>query len=837
MRDDADKRPNLGSNKPCGGAAISFYFPSQPGSFIPGNNEGEPGPSDGQPDSQIKISPVSERIKTLEALAARKSNSDIRTDGGFSHFRDRNHEKSPSEKPKSVMEITTATVQKRKGSADKEPPEFPFEVHSQQRDFNEFEETEEWMKAHFPPVPDFDDLRLVKGTLTSDVITKEEETVVELPDAFVAFSCISDAFVDSSFEAPKLNDDLSGTKTHPNVEEESEFDLNFLPTAYVCEHQEKSCVEIPTNLHSPVPPVFTTCSADSKHNWTGGLEANEVGSSGESDDAIIEESASVSFTASDLKNLNDSINTPVSAASDIPTKEKQPASASQNSEKKLIQVPTINVIESDEPNYSEEDMEMEPDTEEDEDDFVKNQNDDAKETPKHEFEESKNEPFKRHSFKKEIIEGYSPSSSPVDSDAEFSPKHQKLSSLPEDVHQESASLPRQTDSKAEPEKSQMSSNNVNDESLLFLTNDDMDIPENCDEWSDETQDVLVKPYNIELLVMEPTSSGQLKGDKESEKSSKEDSPSKSHAILGDTCDRQSEYNASPTLHDSDTGFNIDEEQVLSDPPQIHVGPLDTNTGQAVPEDYVYLEDFTLMKDETFSTVGPNEALCTQDPYSSLHSGTLSQISEQDSNKQMMIDIVESVVGDNSFPGQKIGPEIQQDTVAGHCRPNSNSTDPDNLLHEPAESFVEFIQECLKSRQEDKPDDSHNSCNPGLLSSQFSPTMVMDLEQENLTISALKELCNSQKEDEKVSSFQSNTPYQDKIKPNASVTQSSRTAVPDSPCSQSNLMFDCTNLKEIQDIDEWVAEAYHLAEHVLSGILIRFSGNVTSLWVVSLFSSF
>ena len=62
----------LGSDKPSEGVATSLRYPSQPGSFSPGNYGSDAGPPDGQPDSPIKLPPVSERIKALESLAAKK---------------------------------------------------------------------------------------------------------------------------------------------------------------------------------------------------------------------------------------------------------------------------------------------------------------------------------------------------------------------------------------------------------------------------------------------------------------------------------------------------------------------------------------------------------------------------------------------------------------------------------------------------------------------------------------------------------------------------------------------------------------------------------------------
>ncbi|XP_044041143.1 reticulon-3 isoform X1 [Siniperca chuatsi] len=874
-----DKRVVLGSDKPCEGVATSLRFPSQPGSFTPGNYGSEAGPPDGQPDSPIKTSPVSERIKALEALTAKKKEPDFRSDGSFSHFRDRHHEKSPTETPKSPTEKITPTVQKSGGSANQESPESPFEVLGDLRQENEFEETEDWMKAHLPPVPDFDVVDLIKGTLTSDNVTSKEADIV-IPDAPAAFAGVPDAFMDFPVEAPKLKEELSEAQKQPSVEEESEFDVSFLPTAYMWDQQEKLGVQAPSNLDSvlpaspappagfgsPSPPVFPPVGTDAKQNvsdekkatWTGDLEppeASEADSSGESDDTVIEDGvtvpASVPPPSSDPAVSNYPTTTPASAAPNLPTEEKE--TPPPKSERKLMQVPTINVIETDEPNYSEEEMEMELEAEEDEDyEVVKDPAREAPKTPEPEPDDSKNESPKTRPLETEFMEGYSPPSSPVDSDAEYSPKHQILRSLPETVHQESASkpeaLPNQTDSKdsasdfsqAQSEKSQTTSKKVDDEPCPFIiTNEEVDFPDNDDEWSDEAQDILVKPSKTDLMFMEPIPYTQSKVDEKSNTAAKETymetaSLSKTSFMQDDIYDRQSfdyDYDASSPLDDiDDKGLINAKERFLCD--QADVG----TTQNVVPEVSQNLDNFTSVNDDEAFPKPVGQASIReypQDPYSSFQSETLSSVNEQDFNKKIITDIVtDNMANGNSLPAQNIGSKIQQDTKAGHHVPDTTSNpetiDPDSPVSEPTDSFVEFMRECLKSRQDEEPDDTHQGvpsknefCKTGLPISQSPPAMVMDLEQEQLTISALKELGSSQEEE--VASLQSTVPDQDKAHPNAlSIEQSSFTSVPNLPCSQSNRVFDSTYSKEVEAIDEWVAEAYHLAEHVLTAILTHLS---------------
>lgn len=894
IHDNADKRVVLGSDKPCEGVATSLRFPSQPGSFTPGNYGSEAGPPDGQPDSPIKTSPVSERIKALEALAAKKKEPDFRSDGGFSHFRERHHEKSLAETPKSPTEKTMPSAQKKEGSADQESPESPFEVLGDLRQGNEFEETEEWMKAHLPPVPDFDAVGLVKGTLTLENVTSKEEndTGIVIPDAPAAFAGVPDAFLDSPVEAPKLKDEFSDAQKQPSVEEESEFDLSFLPSASMWDQQEKSGVQPPSNLNSVLPaspappagfgspysPVVLPVSTDAKQNlsddkkptWPGDVEppeATEADSSGESDDTVIEDGVSVPLSSSDPAVSNDLTSTPASTAPIPSTEEKE--APPPKSERKLMQVPTINVIETDEPNYSEEEMELEHEAEEDEDyEVVKEPVSEAPKTSKPESEDSENEPPKTRPIETEFMEGYSPPSSPVDSDTEYSPKHKILKSLPDTVHPESASkpelLPDQTDSKAlsadfsqaKCEQSQTSSKKVNDEmSSLIVTNEEVDFPDNDDEWSDEAQDTLARSGKTDLTFMEPTSYSQSEGGEKRDTAAKEAymeeaSISRSTFMQDDIYDRQSfdyDYDASSPYDDiDDKGLSNAKERFLSDPSKM---PGETQNSTAkidFPEDSENLEDFTsIIGDNAF----PKPRDHSQDKYSAFKSETIRSINEPDLSKKMATDVVaDNLTNGNSLPNQKIGSKIQQDAKTGHHAPDTisslKSTDPDSSVSESTDSFVEFMRECLKSRQDEEPDDVHQSvppknefCKTGLPPSQSPPTMVMDLEQEQLTISALKELGSSQEEEEEAASQKSKVSNQDKFNPNStSIQQSAFASDPNLPCSQSNLVFDSSYSKEVEAIEEWVAEAYHLAEHVLTAILTHLSGNTSSFWAVGLLTS-
>ncbi|XP_034413273.1 reticulon-3 isoform X1 [Cyclopterus lumpus] len=925
-----DKRVVLGSDKPSEGVATSLRFPSQPGSFTPGNYGSEAGPPDGQLDSPIKTSPVSERIKALEALAAKKKDPDFRSDGGFAHFRDRHHEKSPidspkspidslespinspkspidapkspidapkspidapkspfdspksltdtlksftntplAEIPKSTIEKMTPTVQKRDGSADQESPESPFEILGDLRQVNEFEETEEWMKAHVPPVPDFDAVDLIKGTLTSDNITSKKEKGTDTPAAFAG---VPAAFMDFSAQTTKLKDEFSDGQKQSSVEEESEFDLSFLPTAYMWDQQEKLGAQAtsnrdsvlpalpapPADFDAPYPLVCPPVGMDVKHNvsddkkimWTGDLEPlepSEADSSGESDETVIEDgvtvTASVLLASSDPAVSNDSIL--AFANPNLATEENEPPPP--KSERKLMQVPTINVIETDEPNYSEEEMEMEL---EDQDyEAVKELAREAPKTP--EPDDGKNELPKARPLETEFMEGYSPPSSPVDSDAEYSPKHNILTSLPKTVNQESLSKPEAQSNQTQSEKSQTTSSKVKDEPSTFkVTNKEVDFPDNDDEWSDEAQAILVKPCKTGLSFMETTACTQSKIDEKSNTAAKDaymETASRSNTsfMQDDIYDRQSfdyDYDVSCPLDDiDDKGFNNAKQRFLSDPSQILIEPLNADSPN--------LDDLSSGNDDdAFPKPVGQPSQYPRDPYSSFQSETQSGINEQNLIGKMTTDVVADNMANGSFlPAQKTTSKIEQDTKAGHHAPNSTSNTesiaPGSVMSEPTDSFVEFMRECLKSRQDEEPDDAHQAvscnnqlCKTGMPPSQSTPTMVMDLEQERLTINALKELSSSQEEEE-VEPLYSRVPDQSKAKPSATSTQlSSFAAVPNPSCSQSNQVFDSTYSKEVEAIDEWVAEAYHLAEHVLTAILTHLSGNTSFLWAVGLLTS-
>lgn len=901
MIGDSGKTEVPGSEKPCEGLATSLHFSSQPGSSSTSTHGNEEVSVVGERDSPVKISPVSERIKALEALAAKTKESDFRGNGGFTPLKDRFLEKSsstvaksPFEMPKSFSETTKSPPEvktfpeaakplsemsklfsetrlssevtkssestkspsqsssektKMGDSVDQESPESPFEILGDMRQVNEFEETQQWLKANLPPVLDFDSGDLTKGVIT--VPSEVTDTAVH-----AAFAAVPDAFMDLPVEVGKTADMAATQK--PGIEQE--FDISFLPTAYMLE-DEKSSVEAASNQNSviqspPAPPSGygtispplspLACSvANQKMSHekvsSGDLkkqEASEGDSSGESDDTVIEDEVrvlgSVPSQSFDSPILNNTTTVPRSTAPDsCATKEETPP---PKSERKLMQVPTINVIETDEPNYSEDEMEMEPEAEEDEDYDVKDQTKEASESSKP--ENNTTELPKTRPLETEFMEGYSPPSSPVDSDAEYSPKHKLLKSIPETEQQTKDLVDSAVNSfQAQPQTDQTQTDQPQTGQLqtasdfvkveppqVAVRDKEVEFPDD-DEWSDEVQTILVSPSKTDLSFKDPSSYHHSKEDERRTEAPKEaftvTAPLPLSSFMQDDIyDRQSfdyEFELTSSLeYSEDKQLSNAKERFLSDPVQ-----------NEVTEDLLDL-------DTTISLIGkdrqPSLDEDVQNPYSCFESETMNRIESQFLEKVPTENVAVDVTSVN----------IQQDPKVGYSGPDTTRSSHrvnNSLVSEPTDSFVDFMRECLKSRQDKESDDvcqgvpSKNELSMSLNSpSHISPSMVLDHEQEHLTISALKGLGSSQEED--VVNLQSKALDQNQTNP--SFTPEASALNP--PCSQSRHVCDNTHSKEVEAIDEWVAEAYHLAEHVLTAILTHFSGNTSSLWAVCLLTS-
>lgn len=819
MDNDADKRIVLGSDGPCEGVATSLRFPSKTGSFTFDNYGKEAGPADEQPDSPIKTSPVSERIKALEALVAQRNQPDFRSDRGFFHVRDYHSEKSSIEKitpfEKSTPTKTTEEISDKQSSPVSPPGDFD--------KMNEFEETEEWMKAHLPPVPTFDVVNLVQCNLTSDdALSKvENENDEVIPDDLAVFAGDSD--VDSPVDL------LKQQQTQPDIEGKPAVDLGFLPPAYKWGQTETSVIELASDSNSAEEKL--ACSGDGEPP-----EVSEAESSGESEDTVIEDGVHVHSESSHVPVCNDGTMTLTSTALN-PTEVKD--IAPPTSERKLMQVPTINVIETDEQQYSDEEMDLELEEVEDYNKVVKEQCTEVPKSPEPDSEDSENEPTGTCPTETDFMEVYSPPSSPAGSDTEHSPERKIVDSLSKSGTQELASKPEslfgQTISKgSEQDPFQAACGNKE----IYSNYEKTDFADN-NEWSEEAQDV-VKTEGTDPQI-EETSDTPLKVNDQCIKASEEIEMrrafvSRASLIQDDFYERQSfdsDYGVSSALDCIDCTEQISaKERFLSSSSQVITGELSSCTAKnEAPEDDHNMEMFiSLKEDEHFSRTIPQAISrdCSQDLNSNVESNEELKIHEQDLSETASPDIVCEKMENLFLPELKNGEETQQDTKEAHIVPDNQSTNPTDYKN--PDSFVDFMRECLKSQQDEEEvqdetqsGDSSSEKEHLFPSSQFTPTVVMDLEQEKLTISLLKELGSSQEEE--TVSLPTEVPGQDDVNPTiTSVKQSPLTSVSEHTCPQSDIALGCTYSKGVEAIDKWVAEAYHLTEHVLTAILTHFSGN-------------
>ncbi|XP_070977930.1 reticulon-3-like isoform X6 [Oncorhynchus clarkii lewisi] len=829
-----DKGVVLGSDTPSSeGVATSLRFtrPSQPGSSSSANYGSDP-PDGKQDDSPTVTSPVSERIKALEAMAAKK---ELKNDGGFPHFKERHYDTSPTEAPTE----STSPFQTKGASIDQESPESPFEVMGEARQGSEFEDTADWMRAHLPPVPDFEDALVSEEDGKSQAIKVADKVVPDDPEAF---ACVPDAFMDSPIERPELKNVFKDPAQQPSVEDE--FDLSFLPKAYIADTQG------PPDLHSeltasPAPPAgldSPSPSSDSKEKdlktkqapWGGDLaHQGVVDSSGDSKDTVIEDTASIpgpSLSSDATPAHNPSVPS-------LPTEEKETPPAKQP-----MWVPTINVIETDEPNYSDEEMEIEM-----EDENYEVVEDPVKEAPK--IPEPQPDVTKKEFSQIPPLEyeGYSPPSSPVDSD-EYSPKHKILKSdldtdnmkttVPNDeskgssaevsqaqkVESDHSQIPNESNGKSSPSTAkspEKTAENLSD----FPEYDD-------DDWSTGAQDILIKLSSANVAAQDLPLCPSSKFEEKPESDIKEDymqtvELSKPNYMEDDAIrkyDRQffEDEDAFPsmndTIDDKELNFNTVPEPSPSNPTsQIHIGTLlPQNNATTVEQDIPSMADVDSFPKPVGGQPSPREF--PKDPFASFQSelpgSTLEPKTEKKLNDEILI--TDSVVNSKTLPAQE--------AEAGHQSPDNTSDpesiEPDCSVSGATDSFVEFMRECLKSRQDEDPEDlsqdltAKDECpKTGAPPSQPTPTMVMDLEQERLTINALKELGSSQEEE---------ADLQSSIKASEKSQSSFISTTSDPPSPQNKPASNGVYSKEVEAIDVWVAEAYHLAEHVLAAILTHLS---------------
>lgn len=826
MDNDADKRIVLGSDGPCEGVATSLRFPSKTGSFTFDNYGKEAGPADEQPDSPIKTSPVSERIKALEALVAQRNQPGFRSDRGFFHVRDNHSEKSSVEKI-TPLEKITPTKTTKEISDEKPSPDSPPEVLGDFDKMNEFEETEEWMKAHLPPVPTFDVVNLMKCNLTSDdssSATENENREIK-PDDLAVFADDSDA------DLPV--DLLKQQQTQPSVEEKCEIGLGFFPPAHKWGQTETSVMELKSD--SNPAEEKPACSADGEPP-----ELSEAESSGESEDTVIEDGVPVNSESFDKAVLNEGATSLTSTALNLTeVKDIIPAT----SERKLMQVPTINVIETDEQQYSDEEMDLELEEVEDYDKVVKEQCTEVPKSPEPDSGDSDNEPTGTCPTETDFMEVYSPPSSPAGSDSDHSPEHKIVESLlegaPQDIALKPESLFDQTILKVSaPDLFQAPCGNKE----VSSNSEKTDFADDDNQWPEEAQDVLVKTDRTDTQI-EESSGTPLKVDDQSIKAAEEIDMrrafvSRASLMQDDFYERQSfdsDYGISSALDCIDCTEQISaKERFLSGSSQVIIGELSSSAGQnEASEDDHNMEKLISLKEDDHFSRAVTQAIssdCFEDQNSNVESNEEGKIHEQDLSETSSPDIVCEKIENLSLSELENGKETHEETKEVHIVQDNRSINPTD--HKNPDSFVDFMRECLKSQQDEEEDQDEtqsgdsNSKKENVFPSEFTPTVVMDLEQEKLTISLLKELGSSQEEE----TASLPTKGQDQVNTTfTSMKQSPLTSVSEPACALSDIALDSTYSKGVEAIDKWVAEAYHLTEHVLTAILTHLSGN-PSFWL-------
>uniref|UniRef100_A0AAY4A3M1 Reticulon n=1 Tax=Denticeps clupeoides TaxID=299321 RepID=A0AAY4A3M1_9TELE len=843
---DADKRVVVGSDKPSEGVATSLRFLSQPGSFSPGSFGNKPSDysckdqeknevansaygCEHQDSSPIKTSPVSERIKALEALAAKQNEGNGRNDG-FSHFRDRHHEKSPTEATVPV----SSTFQKKTAPPDQDSPESPFEVLGDARQVSDDEDTVDWMRAHLPPAPDFGteeaEVEDEKDIPVSNVETKEvaPKDIVAM-DVSGSFVGVPDDFMDNpTAKSPEPEKEES-------IEEESEFDLSFLPTAYMWEKQDKTDKDTrppevqgsdgtdvlasappPAGFGSPSPPLSPPPSPSSspppspkvsqpqapisKGEPTGGesepTEILEVDSSGESDDTVIEDAASISASIEPNKSL--------------PCGEKE--TSPSKPEKQFMLVPIINVIETEEQVVSDE--EMEQDYEE-------------YKVVKDPVRETLNDPEPVPGTK---VSDVTPAEDPKPTD-EYSPQpsaNNSAGSSPKHYAKEDDDIGSVTQTTA------LSKGPISEEiqvqppipeqppSKTFNSAFDKTVEESFD-LSDHQDDDLSDDEPIDPYMNSFPPQAQKETTK-SDLTAEEDllpkefpktnffSDMRMDSLVDNTHEDDFDNDSLPVLDD----YSYEKQLNFPTVPETSLSHLvqdDANQTLVLQNNVTQMTNSLLHEeDEVSGPEAPAEPPKDSDsrrdaisPHANKQADTSSKLKDQEACPSLMDGGSELHQGSSGATKWDLGerppsPEPMSDP---------ESVEPECSVSTATDSFVEFMRECLKSRQDEEPDSSGpNNAGEAGSASRSSPAMVMDLEQEHLTIRALRELGSSQEDDEDL-------PLS--------------TKTPKSPLSMANPVSETSLSPEVEAFDVWVAEAYHLAEHVLAAVLTHLSAKELVYW--------
>ncbi|KAK6466328.1 reticulon-4 isoform X1 [Huso huso] len=203
----------------------------------------------------------------------------------------------------------------------------------------------------------------------------------------------------------------------------------------------------------------------------------------------------------------------------------------------------------------------------------------------------------------------------------------------------------------------------------------------------------------------------------------------------------------------------------------------------------------------------------------------------------------------TMPVFKEEPSCAEDSPDSTSDPES--IEPECSVSAATDSFVDFMRECLKSRQDESPEDlSHDfianvsttAAVAGSRPPQAAPTMVLDFEQEQLTIKALKELGESLEEEEEEEVEARNSPAS---KPGAQKLLLSSQAAPESFSKQQTASSPIRSHPEVAEIspsgapreveeastddNQRAAAAAALAEHALAALLTQASVRELIYW--------
>ncbi len=762
--------------------------------------------------------------------------------------------------------------QKRTMSNEKESPESPFEVLGEEKCGSDLENTADWMRAHLPPAPDFNikDPELDEGN-DSPMVEESPSKVmkpnnVDTAEAPEPFAGVPDQFMDSPIKVPddiiQSKDDDNKQSKQESVEEDSEFDLNFLPTAYMWDKQEKADMgtqgyqifpdnqELPSSPAPPADfesrssPVFqqmeprsTQHSNVSKRNLEP-AEIQEVDSSGESDDTVIEETMGI----------------PTMGKNDFDTKTHKKEETVPTTERQPIQVPIINVIETEEQVLSddEEPLEVEAEEEEEEDEKCQILQGNCKRSPEqHDSEVPEQVSVETLHDEHKSDHGISSHTNQNDSDAEHSPEHKVI----EDDYESGIFLQSSPDSgglNSEDSQEPMSQNLVTFEPLKESSLDKdldktaeilSDLPPDISSPSNEPSDVetyLDHYVSEELALKDQLNSSYFKESKgEKTELSKASCPQDNQSTNVQESFEHIPDDFNETPNECRLDYESVPEPVLSDPssdipddietiiPQNEIPSVDSEDQKSAVESNASIlqeqEEFPIQSIDRQPLVQENPPA----PFSSFHNEQSSKISE-DVSGPVANEVAEGSVITKSEPRVVPTKDLLDRPDSPETLSDTETFEAECSVTAATDSFVDFMRECLKSQQDEEPEVLSPGLkaigqNPKSDAPASSPAMIMDLEQERLTISALKELGSSQEDEDKDIPTMKTVLKPDNAplptsRPEASVTSSSHTL-------QDKYQPDALLPKEVEAIDIWVAEAYHLAEHVLTAILTHLTGNI------------